>query len=108
LTVFSVVKTLFFQAIQRMAGSEQKNDWEVFNLGTGNGYSVLEIINAFEKETGVKVPWKFMERRPGDIAAIWADASLANRELNWKTELDLRDMVISAWEWEKGQGKRQK
>lgn len=93
------------KAIQRMTVGEQKNDWEVFNLGTGKGYSVLEIISAFEKATGVKVPWKFMERRSGDIAAIWADASLANRELNWKTELDLQDMVISAWEWEKGQDK---
>ncbi len=88
------------KAVERMLSEQQASSWEVFNLGTGRGYSVLEMINAFESATGVKVPWQFAPRRPGDITAIWADASLANRELGWRAERGVDEMAESAWRWE--------
>jgi UDP-glucose 4-epimerase len=88
------------RAVERILNKDQQKPWEVFNLGTGNGHSVLEVINAFEEATGEKVPWQFAPRRPGDIAAIWADTTLANHELNWKARLGIHEMAKSAWEWE--------
>jgi UDP-glucose 4-epimerase len=89
------------KAVGRIMNDAQKQPMEYFNLGTGNGYSVLEMIHAFEKATGVALPWEFAPRRPGDITEIWADASLANRELGWKAKLGLHEMVSSAWNWER-------
>ncbi len=74
---------------------------EVFNLGTGNGYSVLEVIQSFEKIRGVKLNYKFVNRRAGDIEQVWADTTYANEELGWKAEKDIDDMMLSAWNWEK-------
>ena len=88
-------------AINRLIQKNNKEDYEVFNLGTGTGYSVLDIILTFEKVNGVKVNYEFVDRRPGDIEKVWADPSRANRELGWKAESGLEDMLRSAWKWEK-------
>lgn len=73
---------------------------EVFNLGTGKGYSVLEVIKAFEKVSGRKLPYVFGARRAGDVEQIWADASKAERLLNWTCQHDLYDMMDAAWKWQ--------
>ena len=88
-------------AIARLIENRNKKNYEIFNLGTGKGLSVLEIIQTFEKTTGVKLNYKIVDRRPGDIAKVYADASLANKELGWKAEVSLEDTLLSAWEWEK-------
>ena len=88
-------------AIERLLKSKNKAGYEVFNLGTGNGYSVLEIINGFEKATGVKLNYKIVPRRAGDIEKIWADTAYANEELGWKAEKGLEETLLSAWNWEK-------
>ncbi len=88
-------------ALKRLIEGGNKENYEVFNLGTGTGVSVLEAIAAFERATGEKVKYRITERRPGDIEKIWADPSLANRELNWKTELTLDEAMETAWRWEK-------
>ena len=71
-----------------------------YNLGTGNGYSVLEVIEAYSKACGKKLPYVIKERRPGDIASCYADSSKAYRELGWKAELTIDDMCESAWKWQ--------
>ncbi len=88
-------------AIERLVNKINKKKVEVFNLGTGNGYSVLEVIRSFEKVRGVKLNYKFVKRRPGDIERVWADTTFANEELGWKAEKDIDDMMLSAWNWEK-------
>ena len=70
---------------------------DYFNLGTGNGYSVLDMVNAFEKVNGVKVPYKIVDRRPGDIATCYADPSKAHKILGWKAELGLEDMMRDSY-----------
>lgn len=89
------------KAVERVLLDAQMEPMEYFNLGTGNGYSVLEMVQAFEEVTGVTLRWEFAPRRAGDITQIWADASLANRELGWKARLGIREMVSSAWNWER-------
>lgn len=80
----------------------QKNTGVIaVNLGTGNGFSVLDIVKAFERATGIKIPYKIAPRRPGDIDACYADASLALEKLGWKAELSIDDMCRSAWNWQK-------
>jgi UDP-glucose 4-epimerase len=88
-------------AVKRLIEKKNRKDFEVFNLGTGKGVSVLEAINSFEKVTGVKLKYKVTGRRQGDIVKIWADPSLANTELKWKTINSLDDCMKTAWEWEK-------
>lgn len=88
-------------AVERMLNGKMKEKVEVFNLGTGNGCSVLEVINSFERTTGVKLNYQIMDRRPGDIEQVWADTEYANRELGWKAEKTLDEMTASAWKWEK-------
>ena len=88
-------------AVQRLIENLNKKNYEVFNLGTGNGVSVLEAIHSFEKISGVKLKYKITGRREGDIVKIWADPSLANRELGWKTTYSLDDCMKTAWDWEK-------
>jgi UDP-glucose 4-epimerase len=88
-------------ALQRLIGGRNKSDYEVFNLGTGRGYSVLEVIRSFEKVSGKKLPYKIVERRAGDVEQVWADTEFANKELGWKALKDLDEMIRSAWEWEK-------
>jgi len=88
-------------AVKRLTEGKNKSGYEVFNLGTGKGVSVLEAIQAFERATGVKVKYKVVERRPGDIEKIWADPSFANSELGWKTKSTLDEAMKTAWDWEK-------
>ena len=73
-----------------------------YNLGTGRGYSVLELVGAFERASGRKVPYRIVDRRPGDIAACYADPSRAARELAWVAENDLDDMMADTWRWQAG------
>ena len=87
-------------AVNRMIENKTKSDYEIFNLGTGKGYSVLEVIRSFEKVSGQKLNYRVVGRRAGDIEQVWADTAYANRELGWKAERDLDDMMRSAWEWE--------
>ncbi len=88
------------EAIRRLLEQKNKEAFEVFNLGTGTGYSVLDIINTFEKVSGVRVRHEFTDRRAGDIESVWADPSKANRYLGWKARLGLEEMLRSAWAWE--------
>jgi UDP-glucose 4-epimerase len=88
-------------AINRLISNKNKKSLEVFNIGTGNGLSVFEIVNTFEKVTGVKLNKKVVGRRSGDIEQVWADTTLANNELGWKAEKTLEETLLSAWNWEK-------
>jgi len=88
-------------AISRMLEGKMKASYEVFNIGTGRPISVLELVKTFEKVNALKLNYKFVDRRPGDVVAIWADASLANRELGWKALRDIEDTLACAWSWEK-------
>lgn len=87
-------------AVKRMLGKLNSKPYEVFNLGTGTGVTVLEAIKAFERASGKKLNFKVTARRPGDIEKIWADPSLANDELGWKTESTLDECMLTAWKWE--------
>ena len=97
------------KAIEKMESSPSLG-LKIYNLGTGNGYSVLQIVKAFEKASNRPVPYKICPRRPGDIAECWADPSLAARELGWKAERDIDRMCVDAWRWQKknpyGYGKK--
>ncbi len=88
-------------AIERLLAGKNKAEFEVFNLGTGNGVSVFEMIQSFEKVSGKKLNYEVVDRRAGDIEQIWADTSLANDELGWRTLSTLDEAVKTAWEWEK-------
>jgi len=88
-------------AVRRLTENKNKHDYEVFNLGTGKGVSVLEAIKSFERVSGIKLKYKITGRRAGDIEKIWADPSFANRELGWKTISSLDEAMKTAWEWEK-------
>ena len=88
-------------ALERMLNNKQEAPCEVFNLGTGNGFTVLETIQTFEKVTGVKLAYEIVGRREGDIEKVWADTRLANLKLGWTAEKSLADMLATAWQWEK-------
>ena len=88
-------------AITRMAEDKNKAKYEIFNVGTGNGTSVFELVNSFERVNELKLNYKVAPRRPGDVVAIWADTTLANEELGWKAERSLDETLRSAWAWEK-------
>ena len=88
-------------AALKLMEQESFTGYDVFNLGTGIGSSVLEVIHAFEQSTGVKLNYKIGARRAGDIEKVWGDVTKSSEKLNWKTELDLNTMMSSAWEWEK-------
>ena len=79
---------------------ETKPGVAVYNLGTGTGYSVLQVIEAFEKAAGVTIPYEIVERRSGDVAVCYADPSLANRELGWQVKRDLQQMCADGWRWQ--------
>ena len=87
-------------AVNRLLQAKSKKPYEIFNLGTGNGFTVLEVIHAFEKASGQKLNYQIAERRKGDIEKVWADTSFANKELGWQASLGLDEMMRSAWEWE--------
>jgi UDP-glucose 4-epimerase len=78
----------------------QSKGVEAYNLGTGTGYSVLELVSAFEVASGTKVPYKITARRPGDVAVCYADPSKAKKELGWKAERGIQEMCIDAWRWQ--------
>lgn len=88
-------------ALARMLENKSDAKLEVFNIGTGEGLSVLQLLNAFEKATGVKVPHKIVGRRPGDIVKIWADPKKANEVLGWRAQVPIEDTMLSAWNWQK-------
>ncbi len=88
-------------AIDRLLKNKNKDSFEVFNIGTGRGLSVFEIINTFEKVTGVKLNYRVVGRRAGDVEQVWADTSYANEELGWKAEKTIEETLLSAWNWEK-------
>lgn len=89
-------------AIGHIKAIEKMNDAgvHIFNLGTGNGYSVLDVIHAFEKACGHEIPYKICPRRPGDIAACYANADKAKRELGWVAERGIDEMCASLWKWQ--------
>lgn len=88
-------------AVSRMTQGGMKKPYEIFNVGTGHGVSVLELVKGFEKANNLKINYKIVGRRAGDIQAIWADPTLANRELGWRAERTLEETLRSAWAWEK-------
>lgn len=87
-------------ALQRLIDKKNTENVEVFNLGTGTGSSVLEVIHAFEKVSQKKLPYKIVDRREGDVVEAYADTEKANKVLGWKTELSLEQALESAWKWE--------
>ncbi len=88
-------------ATERLLQNKNKSNYEIFNIGTGNGFSVLEVIKSFEKVSGQKLNYKIVERRAGDVEKVYADTTYANNELGWKAEKSLDEMMLSAWNWEK-------
>ena len=82
-----------------MVGNHQACD--IINLGSGTGYTVLEIIKTFEKISGIQFNYDFADRRPGDTEAIYANNDKAKKDLNWEPEYNTEDMLRTAWEWEK-------
>ena len=88
-------------AMERLLAKKNTSNYEVFNLGTGRGSSVLEVVNAFEKTTGEKLNYKIVDRRPGDVISVYADTKKANDILGWKTERSMEEGLASAWKWEK-------
>lgn len=88
------------QAVKRIEAGEMYSAYEVFNIGTGKGSSVLDVIKTFEAATGVSVNYKVGSRRGGDITAVFADTTKANEQLNWKAELGLEEALRSSWNWE--------
>ena len=95
-------------ALERLLDDEQSNNYEVFNLGTGKGNSVLEAIKAFEKVSHTKLPYAIVGRREGDITAAYADTTKANEELKWKAEYTIEDALESAWKWQQRLEEKQK
>ncbi len=87
-------------ALNRLLEKKNKSKFETFNVGTGEGNSVLEVIRAFEKVSGKKLDYKIVGRREGDITSAYADTTLVNKELGWKSKLNLEDALKSAWEWQ--------
>ena len=87
-------------ALKRLLNKDNKKSFEYFNVGTGKGSYVLEVIKTFEKVNNLKLNYKIVDRRPGDVMASYADTTTANRELNWKTEKSLEEALASAWKWQ--------
>lgn len=94
-------------AVKRMIGQQMENPFEIFNLGTGNGYSVLDVIRSFERVSGEKLNYRIVGRRAGDVEQVWANPAFSNNELGWKALKSLDEMTASAWKWEKAYRSRQ-
>ena len=88
------------KAMERILEDKGTDSVEIFNIGTGRGVSTLEVVEGFEKATGVKVNWEYAPRREGDIEKVWADPAKANNVLGWKAETSLEDTLRSAWKWQ--------
>ena len=89
------------KAVERMLAGTPTEQVEVFNLGTGRGLSVLEIVRGFMEATGVNVPYQIVGRREGDIEKVWANPTKANEVLGWKADTPVKEVLVSAWNWEK-------
>lgn len=89
------------KSCERLLAQQQESSYEVFNIGTGEGISVMEMIAAFEQYNGVKLNYQISARRAGDAQSIYADATLANNKLQWKARKGLKEMVTTAWNWQK-------
>ena len=89
------------KAVERMLAGTPTEQVEVFNLGTGRGLSVLEIVRDFMEATGVNVPYQIVGRREGDIEKVWANSTKANEVLGWKADTPVKEVLVSAWNWEK-------
>jgi UDP-glucose 4-epimerase len=87
-------------ALQRLLSNKNESKLEIFNVGTGKGSSVLEVVNAFEKVTKQKLNYKIVPRRAGDVISVYADTKKANTKLGWKSEKTMEDALSSAWKWE--------
>lgn len=88
-------------ALHRLKEQRNEDNYEVFNLGTGNGSSVLEVIHSFERVSGQPLNYKIVDRRPGDVTAAYADTEKANKILGWTARFTLDEAIASAWLWEK-------
>ena len=89
------------KAMERVLDNPDTDKVEVFNIGTGRGLSTLEVVEGFEKATGVKLPWEYAPRREGDIEKVWGDVTKANKVLGWKAETPTDEVLASAWRWQK-------
>jgi len=87
-------------ALKLQEGGKLTGNYDVFNIGTGKGYTVLELINAFEQTTGVKLDYKIGERRAGDIIKVWGDVTKSREQLGWEAKFGIKEMMRSAWAWE--------
>ena len=87
--------------LKRMMSNQQSESFEVFNLGTGKGNSVLEVIKTFEKVSGVSLNYEIVARRQGDVIEAYADTTKANKVLGWRAESNLKEALDTAWKWEK-------
>ena len=88
-------------ALEHLLKNKVANSYNVYNVGSGNGSSILEVIHAFEKVTGKKLNYRITDKRPGDVVAIYADFTKANKELGWVQKYTIEDIMHDAWEWEK-------
>jgi UDP-glucose 4-epimerase len=89
------------ESMRYLLGKPKKSMLEIFNLGTGVGLSVLQVVKEFIDATGVKLPYRFGDRRPGDVEKVYADPTKVNKVLGWNAKYSLRDSLIHAWAWEK-------
>ena len=89
------------KTVKRLLNQKQQKNYEIFNLGTGKGTSVLEVIRSFEKKSGLTIPYQIVERRAGDVEKMYASTDKANNVLGWKSKYTLDDMTSSSWAWEK-------
>jgi UDP-glucose 4-epimerase len=90
------------KALQYIIEDRNKSNCEIFNLGTGNGVTVLELIDAFEKVSGQKLNYKIAPRRPGDVISVYANNNKAKKLLGWETKFSLEDMMDTAWRFARG------
>lgn len=97
----SDIANAHIKALNYLIEKKQKSNFSIFNLGSGNGVSVFEAIQSFEKISGIKLNYKIGKRRPGDVEAIYSDTSFTEKELGWKAKYSLDEMMESAWKWEK-------
>ncbi len=88
-------------ALERLLSNNNEKNYEYYNIGIGRGVSVLEMLHAFEKYTGIKIPYRFVDRRPGDIAYIYASTELIEKKLKWKAQYGLKEMILTSWNWAK-------
>ena len=88
-------------ALSRLLSKGSLERLEIFNLGTGRGSSVLEVVTGFEKATNQKLNYKIVDRRPGDVVSVYADTTKANTVLGWSAEKTMEDALASSWKWEK-------